>query len=222
MTSSTDEADQSGDEPTSWLAPLGIHDRQSALLQAEEARKWLLVALGTVAEYPGSQASAPAVAVFSGLLTRACGLHDGIVAAIAADNPFAAFPLIRSYAENAAAVLYATDHPRQLERIAVGRRAEQVKIGTMTNYAAPKFTGWKQIYNDLSNYAHPHRLSLMHGLAQKGNSFELSVTPAFRSDTSYMTACGWTVEMARHNGQLLVSFARGQRMLAPKIETPDS
>jgi hypothetical protein len=43
--------------------------------------------------------------VFSGLLARAQGLHEGSVAAIAADNPFAAFPLLRSYAENAAALL---------------------------------------------------------------------------------------------------------------------
>ena len=54
--------------------------------------------------------------VFSGFLARAQGFHEGAVAAIAADNPYAAFTLLRAYAENAAAILYVKDHPAQLER----------------------------------------------------------------------------------------------------------
>jgi len=52
-----------------------------------------------------------------GLATRAAGLHDGAVHALETDNPFAAYTTLRSYAENAAAVLYAADKPEQLDRI---------------------------------------------------------------------------------------------------------
>jgi hypothetical protein len=45
-----------------------------------------------------------------------------VVAAIKADNPYAAFTLLRSYAENAAAILYVTDKPETLERFWRGSR----------------------------------------------------------------------------------------------------
>jgi hypothetical protein len=53
----------------------------------------------------GNQQWTTAVVLLSGLVTRGIGLHNAAVAALEADNPFAAFTLIRSYAENAAAVL---------------------------------------------------------------------------------------------------------------------
>ena len=56
--------------------------------------------------------------LLSGFLARAQGLHEGAVAAISADNPYAAFTLLRAYAENAAAILYVKDHPAQLEVLA--------------------------------------------------------------------------------------------------------
>ncbi len=46
-----------------------------------------------------------------------------------------AYTLLRSYVENAAAVLYAKDHPAQLHRILGFGRSRPVKVGTITNYA---------------------------------------------------------------------------------------
>lgn len=48
-----------------------------------------------------------------GPTTRANGLHRAAVTAIESDNPFAAFTLIRAYAENAAAVVTRLRHHRR-------------------------------------------------------------------------------------------------------------
>ena len=52
----------------------------------------------------------------AGLLARAQGFHDGSVAAIEADNPYAAFTLLRPYAENAVALIYLRDKPAALAK----------------------------------------------------------------------------------------------------------
>lgn len=70
-----------------------------------------------------------------GFLARAQGLHEAVVAAIKADNPYAAFTLLRPYAENAAAILYMTDKPETLERF--WRGEPHVAIGRITNLFDP-------------------------------------------------------------------------------------
>jgi hypothetical protein len=51
-----------------------------------------------------------------------------------ADNPFAAFTLIRWYAENAVAVLYAKDYPHKVVRL-LGLNAHQMPVGRLTAHA---------------------------------------------------------------------------------------
>lgn len=74
---------------------------------------------------------------------------------IEAGNPHAAFTLLRAYAENAAAILYAKDHP-----ILVGHwwdpDGHGIKNGKITNHAATRFDGFKGINDQLTKFAHPH------------------------------------------------------------------
>jgi hypothetical protein len=128
---------------SSWLTRLGITDRATGMAEAAAARERLLAA--------GRRVLKPAtdytigLLVFSGLLARAQGLHEGSLLAIQHDNPHAAFTLIRAYAENAAAVLYLKDNPENLDRFLRGD-VPSVPIGKITNYAVKRFEGFKGMY----------------------------------------------------------------------------
>jgi hypothetical protein len=198
-------------EVAPWVQKLGIVDRTTGLERASEARESLLeagrVAFGSVGHYTTSHV------VFFGFLARAQGLHEGAVAAISAGNPYAAFTLLRSYAENAAAILYVSDHPAQLEKFWNDRRGSGVKIGKITNHAhtSTRFGGFKDIYSELSKYAHPHALSMLASTRNVGgNSFQWASAPAFKSASDLLMACAWVVELAVATSHLLKEFAESQ------------
>jgi hypothetical protein len=153
--------------------------------------------------------------VFSGFLARAQGLHEGAVAAISADNPYAAFTLLRAYAENAAAILYVNDHPAQLERFWREPHGPGVSIGKITSHARGRFDGFKGIYSQLSQYAHPQALSLLasHRVVE-GRVVQWSSAPAFKSDHDAVIACAWVVELAAATSNLLMEFAAEFGLLA--------
>ena len=98
-------ADGTDPEPThvpEWVQAHGITDRPSGINVAKSSRQLLVNA---AADALGrGQGFTPAVMLVGGLVTRGIGLHDAAIAALEADNPFAAFTVIRSYAENAAAL----------------------------------------------------------------------------------------------------------------------
>jgi hypothetical protein len=150
-----------------------------------------------------------AVILVAGLVTRGIGLHDGAIAALEADNPFAAFTLIRSYAENAAALLYALDHPNKIDRV-LGLDSNQLSIGRLTSHANnSKRINFKSIYSDLSEYAHPGSKSFTASTIVNGDKFQWSGTPAFRPGNDFLMACAWIVELAGANAD-------------PIVEVPDS
>jgi hypothetical protein len=174
-------ADSSSEVP-SWVQELGITDRSTGLQRARASWSTLIKAgarvLGSGQEYTIGHL------VFSGFLARAQGLHEAAVAAISGDNPYAAFTLLRAYAENAAAVLYTTDHSAELEKFWRDTGGRGVGIGKITNYAASRFGGFKGIYSDLSKHAHPHALSLLaSNRVIDGHVVHWSSAPAFRSDS---------------------------------------
>jgi hypothetical protein len=146
--------------------------------------------------------------LLSGFLARAQGLHEGAVAAISADNPYAAFTLLRAYAEKAAAILYVKDHPAQLERFWRDTRGPGVQIGRITNHAVSRFGGFKDTYSELSRYAHPQALSLLaSSRVVEGGVLQWSSAPAFKADHDAVMACAWVVELAEATSHLLVEFA---------------
>jgi hypothetical protein len=193
----------------SFLARLGIIDRASGIERAQAARERLIQAGGHVLGADGLTYTVEVV-VFSGFLARAQGLHEGAVAAIEADNPYAAFTLLRAYAENAAAILYLKDHPKTLDRFWGRNNLRPVTIGSITSYASPRFGAFKPIYSQLSEYAHPASLSLLasHRLVDEtAREVEWRSSPAFKSDGDLLVACGWVVELAEATSHLLVDYA---------------
>jgi hypothetical protein len=151
------------------------------------------------------------VVVFSGLLARAHGLHEGAVTAIEADNPYAAFTLLRAYAENAAAILYLKDHPKTLDRFwRRDNNMPSVPIGKITNYAERRFGGFKPIYSQLSEYAHPASRSVLasHRIADDSRRVvEWTSSPAFRSESDLLVAWSWVVELAEATSHLLAEYS---------------
>jgi hypothetical protein len=187
-----------------FLVGLRITDRASGIERAREARQLLLDAAQHVLGSVRGDYTLQHV-VFSGFLARAQGLHEGTVAAIEQDNPYAAFTLLRSYSENAAAILYLTDHPATLNHFWKGPNA---KIGKITNHAVKRFDGFKPIYDQLSDYAHPASRSMLNSFKIKSEDghFEWRSAPAFRSEHELMIACGWVVELAEATARLLVDY----------------
>jgi hypothetical protein len=146
--------------------------------------------------------------VASGFLARAQGFHEGTVAAIGADNPYAAFTLLRAYAENAAGILYVKDHPTELERLWRDTRGPGVPIDEITDHAMSRFGGFRGIYSELTKYAHPHALSLLaSSRAVEGRLVQWSSAPTFKSDHDAVMACVWTVELAEATAHVLKEFA---------------
>jgi hypothetical protein len=192
-----------------WVQDHGIIDRPTGVSEAHASRQWLIGAANNV--LGRGQGFSTAVVLVGGLVTRGIGLHEAAVAALETDNPFAAFTLIRSYAENAAAVLYAIDHPNKVERV-LGLGGNQIAVGKLTAHAnkSPRISGFKVIYSELSHYAHPGSKSISASMAVNDNKFQWSGTPAFRPGNDFLMACAWIVELARANSDLIVEFAESQ------------
>jgi hypothetical protein len=79
---------------------------------------------------------------------------------IEAENPDAGFTLLRAYAENAAGILDAKDHPSRVDHF-WDTEGHGVKIGSITNYADKRFPGFKGIYDQLSKFAQPQALGVL-------------------------------------------------------------
>jgi hypothetical protein len=200
-----------------WIEGLGITDRLTGQERARASWDALISAgrrvLGTGPDYRVEHL------VFSGLLARAQGFHEGAVAAISADNPYAAFTLLHAYAENAAAILYVKDHPAELERFWRDTRGSGVPIDEITNHAMSRFRGFKGIYSELSKYAHPHALSLLaSSRVIKGRIVQWSSAPTFKSDQDAVMACVWVAELAEATSHLLEEFAARFDLLAGESE----
>ncbi|MFZ0712633.1 hypothetical protein [Mycobacterium sp.] len=190
----------------------GIVDRATGIERARASRQWLhdaaAAALSRTDQLHDSHF------LIMGLATRAAGLHDGTVHALETDNPFAAYTTLRSYAENAAALLYATDHPDQLDRILGFGDTYPIKVGVITNYAdqgSTRFGAFRGVYADLSEFAHPMSRSIFASAKRNGdNGIRWSLEPAFKYDVDFMVTCALVVEMAEANSHLLREYADSQ------------
>jgi predicted RNase H-like HicB family nuclease len=189
-----------------WIEELGITDR---LTGQEQARTSLdaLIATGRKILETSSDYTIGHL-VFSGFLARAQGFHEGTVAAIDADNPYAAFTVLRAYSENTATILYVKDHPAELDRFWRDTHGQDVSMDEIINYAMTRFRGFKGIYSELSKYAHPHALSLLaSSRVIEGRIVQWSSVPSFKSDHDAIMASVWVVELAGATSHLLREFA---------------
>jgi hypothetical protein len=148
-----------------------------------------------------------------GLSSRAVGMHDGVVNALETDNPFATYTLLRSYAENAAALIYAIEKPNQLHRILGLGGSRPIKVGTLTNYAeqgSKRFGTFSDVYVDLSDFSHPMSRSIFAAMAPTEDGFKWQLDPKFKYDKDFVVACSLVVEMAEANSHLLREYADTQ------------
>jgi hypothetical protein len=206
-----------GESLPDWIMQLGITGKVTGLDRARGSRN-ALISAGSSVLGQASDFNAEHV-VFSGFLARAQGLHEGTVAAISAGNPHAAFTLLRAYAENAASILYAKEHPAELEMFWRDVDGPGVPIEEIMNYAMSRFDGFEDVYTQLSRYAGPHALSLIasHRIAED-RVIQWSSAPAFKSDHDAVIACAWVVEIAEATSHLLLEFA-SELGLVPRRST---
>jgi hypothetical protein len=94
---------------------------------------------------------------WSSVLTRCYGLHAAIAREIGHQNPHAVLPLLRSFAETMALLMYVDDHPKYidalLDRPRKGRPKRQ-SPQALLSYASTRAPGMKGIYEDLSEATH--------------------------------------------------------------------
>ncbi|OHU42058.1 hypothetical protein BKG80_03715 [Mycobacteroides chelonae] len=203
-----EDEDETEPPVADWLLRLGSEDRASAILiarqsrdQLDKAAKYALRSLGTLTN---------ASLLVMGLTTRAQGLHRAAIEAVEADNPYASFTLIRAYAENAAAALYAVEKPDKIDDL-LGL-GTSIAIGKITNHAnqgSKRFGAFRGIYSQLSEYAHPTSRSLFASSKLAGGAeFHWASIPAFEFESDVLTACGWIVELATSNANLLAELGR--------------
>ena len=198
-----------------WALDLGITDRVSGIAKAAAGLKAVLAAGRKVLGRDERDFTIEMV-VFWGLLARAQGLHEGVVAGIRADNPYATFPLLRAYAENAAAVLYVTDKPEEMEKLWNDRRGQGIWIGHINRHAKSRFGAFKNVYDELIRYAHPATLSLLNSMSSTGErTLRWQSSPTFGSEADAVIACAWCVELAVATSHLLVEFADSTGITAP-------
>lgn len=193
------------------LARCGIVDEDSGRGAALAAREEILSVARTVIRSGDITMNHIIVA---GIVSRAQSLHEGSIAAIEANNPHAAFTLLRAYAEQCAAVLYMTDHPAKAVRLWNDLEGRGVRIGAITNYAqsSGRIANFREIYNRLSKYAHPS--SAAHFAAMRvgeDRSFTWQSAPRFKRDEERLIAYAWCVEFARafHTFSFEFAVARG-------------
>lgn len=194
-----------GDNPEPTLPQIhGIVDRETGVAKATEAMRRLLSF--TAKAFPAKlDFGVPEMTLMS-LLTRAHSFHGAALASVEQNNPFAAFTLIRSYAENAAVLVWFIEHPVDIARFYPGAPLDtRLRIGRITGGAGTRFGEFRGIYDQLSKFAHPDPHTALSGW-HSDSADEMKVrwqsAPAFKNDNDFMMACVWLVELAEANANL--------------------
>jgi hypothetical protein len=191
--------------PTDWIEALGIRDAATGAEVASAAREKILEPAKRVIGTSGDITFR--FLVFTGFVSRAQCLHEAAVQMIAAENPHASFTLLRAYAENAAAILFANDHPNLVDNF-LDIDGHGIKIGRITSYADKRFGEFKGIYNELSKFAHPQALGLLSSTSvAEARTLRWSSAPQFKRPEDQLIAYAWAVELAQATRHLLYEFA---------------
>jgi len=181
----------------------GIVDRESGLKAGVDARKEMIRlarrVVGDRLDFDVAQMT------MLSLLTRAQAFHDAAVEAIRADNPFAAFTLLRSYSENAAMLNWLRNKPLDIARIYPDAdRSQAIRVGQLTNNTDGRFGAFKPIYEQLSHFVHPGAATALAGwhASDRPDHVSWGSAPAFKNQDDLLMACFWLVELAEANGHL--------------------
>lgn len=134
--------------------PRGITDVESGLRAAREA---LLQLQRHVVRVVGTEPLSPfgPKAVLLGLLGRGEAFHRGTLDPIKKGNPFATFTLLRAYAKNVTALVWISAYPTRIGRLDPALGGFPPDAGQMSNVARQGTGGFREIYRQLSAFAHP-------------------------------------------------------------------
>lgn len=193
-----------------WIADLGITDEKSGYEIAKSARDRILEPARAVLSATTDVTLVHLI--FQGFVARAQGLHEASVAMTRDGNPHAAFALLRSYAETAAAILYAKDKPDEVIKF-LDQDGPGIKIGRMTNHARTRFGNFREIYDQMSKFAHPAGLSILaSSSAGEDRTLEWASAPRFKHAENQLVAYAWAAELAEATRHLLFEFAESYRL----------
>jgi hypothetical protein len=96
-------------------------------------------------------------------INRAASLHAGVVSAVKAQNPHAAFTLLRAYLELVVLVRYVDLHPEYLEELKRPKPEGKRKyMSELFEDAATEMVGVRHVYSVLSEMAHFGSTALWH------------------------------------------------------------
>lgn len=183
------------EKPQGTPAARGIYDVASGLAAARAGFIEFRHALVDIVRGDFSQVSMGLLS----LITRAQGFHEGALRGIENDNPYATFPLIRCYAENAAVLLWILDHPNDLSRLSSSARPEErFAIGRLISNAAKRAHGFKGIYEQLSEFSHPVAAGFHQPwgvVPDEERTLQWSSVPSFKTAEDKIWACFWLVEL---------------------------
>ncbi|CAL8979987.1 hypothetical protein CELL_03379 [Cellulomonas sp. T2.31MG-18] len=186
----------------SIAAKRGIADRASGADITEQAQKRMRHEI--VQKVPAGFPFTHDTLAMLGLVTRLHAFQEAASREIAADNPFASASLLRSLAEVVALLSYLIEKPADLRRVSLlaGDR-DRFSIGKIVEAANRQAPGFKAVYAQLSNWAHPSHIGGNTSMTvSDDNHFTWQSNPTFKDDDDACTMYLWLLELTEVAGPL--------------------
>lgn len=185
-----------------FAAGRGIVDRASGAALVLAARK-KMTGLAATKMGPEPRFDDTMLAMM-GLLTRLQAYNEGAARELAADNPFSSASCIRSLAEVVALICYLVEKPADLPRVSMhASDQDRFAIGKLLQAAQREAPGFKDVYEQLSNFAHPSYVGSTTSMnVTDDGRFSWRSVPSFKNDDD---ACGmylWLLELTEAAGLL--------------------
>lgn len=186
------------------LADFGERERALELAAHGCPSRYTEIASSALASAPGLDPET--LILFGAFAARMRGLHEGVVREITANNPHAAFPLLRAWLEVITIALYLSRNPTYqrvlLEGPGDGRPGPK-SFASMFHAVRDDAEQLKLVYKELSDYSHFGQLGVWgaHSIEDPdARSFVVTDVPRWRSEEHFQIACAQAHELA-HIGQ---------------------
>jgi hypothetical protein len=199
-----DEDDDDDDDDERYLLDLSqFTSVEDAILSASDSRVYENE-IRELIEQCGSKIEWTLALMFAqSSVSRLRAFHEGALQEITAENPHAAFTLIRSLAETVMALAWAIDHPDFVDRL-MRSKTEQPKdmrppqIWEMREHIAPDAPGFDAVYAQLCELTHFGSLSFVHShllVDEEKMVSQWAAAPRWRRDAEPLIACAWLNEL---------------------------
>ena len=139
--------------------------------------------------------------LYFAFVSRARGLHEGIVDQIEANNPHSVFPLLRTYTELVSYLLYCNLHPHYIDvMLNVGPEKNRSKKGitAIRDAILDSAPGLKKVYDTLSRYTHFNEVGIYNQIQYVEGEplkFSWSEYPRWKNENDFRVACSHAHEL---------------------------